>query len=428
MRTVRRGPLAAACRYFALAAAVLLAAPSAMAKYAAIVVDADTGSVLHARNADTLNFPASLTKMMTLYMLFDAVEHGRFMLDSPLTVSARAAAMAPTKLGLPAGSTIRVDDAIQALVTKSANDVAAVVAENLAGSESKFAAQMTEKARAIGMRRSTFKNASGLPNDRQRSTARDMAILAKRLMLDFPQYYHYFGRTEYVHSGVAMRTHNNLLLSYQGADGIKTGYTVASGFNLVTSAHRDGKRLIGVVFGGKTARSRDAHMADLLDAGFAKLAKGGEFMVASPRLEDFDVAGVQPTLEALAPVAVGDADDSTAVTARTPSAAAPALPAGRAYGIQVGAYGERARAQNAASTALARLKAAYPDAVIRIQPTPWQGKTLYRAQVLGMSQADTKAACALAAIKTKVPCQAVGPVSTAKAAAKPKKQRRTAQR
>jgi D-alanyl-D-alanine carboxypeptidase len=412
---------------------MLLAATPAFAKYAAIVVDADTGTVLHARNADTLNYPASLTKMMTLYMLFDAVEQGRFTLQSDLKVSARAAGMSPTKLGLPPGATIRVDDAIQALVTKSANDVAAVVAENLAGSESKFAAQMTEKARAIGMRRSTFKNASGLPNDKQRSTARDMAILAKRLMLDFPQYYHYFGRTEYAHAGVAMRTHNNLLLSYQGADGIKTGYTVASGFNLVSSAHRDGKRLIGVVLGGKTARSRDAHMADLLDAGFAKLAKGGEFMVASPRLEDFDMGGPLPTLEAPAPVAVGDADDTAAVGARAPSAAAvtaPALPAGKAYGIQVGAYGERARAQDAADTALARLKARHPDAVTRIQPTPWQGKTLFRAQVLGMAQGDTKAACALAAIKTKVPCQAVGPISTTKSAAKAKKKKpsRTAQR
>ncbi|MDX2223787.1 MAG: D-alanyl-D-alanine carboxypeptidase [Rhodospirillaceae bacterium] len=416
-----------------LAAAVLVAAAPATAKYAAIVVDADTGAVLHGRNADTLNYPASLTKMMTLYMLFDAVEQGRYTLTSELSVSARAAGMSPTKLGLPPGSTIRVDDAIQALITKSANDVAAVVAENLAGSESKFAAQMTEKARAIGMRRSTFKNASGLPNDKQRSTARDMAILAKRLMMDFPQHYHYFGRTDYVHGGAAMRTHNNLLLSYQGADGIKTGYTVASGFNLVTSAHRDGKRLIGVVFGGKTARSRDAHMADLLDAGFAKLAKGGEFRVAAPRLEDFDMNGSLPTLEALAPVAVGDADDGAAVSARTPSAAtvksaAPALPAGKAFGIQVGAYGEKARAQDAADTARARLKAKYPEVVVRIQPTPWQGRTLYRAQVLGLAQADTKAACALAAIKTKVPCQAVGPIGATKTAAKSKTQRRAAQR
>ncbi|MSO97712.1 MAG: D-alanyl-D-alanine carboxypeptidase [Rhodospirillaceae bacterium] len=393
-----------------LASLVLLAPLPAAAKYAAIVVDADTGKVLHEANADTRNHPASLTKMMTLYMLFDAVQQNRLTMDSRLKVSGRAANMAPSKLGLTPGSTISVQDAIQALVTKSANDAAAVIAENLGnGSESRFSQLMTAKARALGMRRTTFKNASGLPNNSQYSSARDMAILGRRLMTDFPQHYHYFGQDSFTYAGQAIRTHNNLLGNYPGADGLKTGYTLASGFNLAASAKRDGHRVIGVVFGGKTARARDAHMMNLLDNGFARLTGQPETLIAAPMLED------SPADSALSQVAVGDFDE-TGIPSDKPSKlskkAAKARQAELAstWGIQLGAYGSSARATEQASLALSRLMTLHPNADIQVQPIrDTKGRTLYRAQVVGLQQADISLACQVADIQTKSGCKAVAP-------------------
>ncbi|HIP77618.1 MAG TPA: D-alanyl-D-alanine carboxypeptidase, partial [Kiloniellaceae bacterium] len=201
-----------------------LSSESAQARYASIVVDADTGQVLHAVNADTRNYPASLTKMMTLYMVFDALENGKLRLDQQLPVSKRAAGMPPSKIGLKRGETISVRNAILALVTKSANDVAVVVAEALAGKETTFAQVMTKRARSLGMSRTTFRNASGLPNRGQKSTARDMSRLAKALMSDFPQHYHFFAVSKFSYKGRTYRSHNKLLRSYKGTDGIKTGY------------------------------------------------------------------------------------------------------------------------------------------------------------------------------------------------------------
>jgi len=205
----------------ALGAGVAVAPSQATARYASIVVDADSGQVLHAVNADTRNYPASLTKMMTLYMLFEQLEKGAMTLDQALPVSKRAAGMPPSKLGLKQGGSIKVEDAILALTTKSANDVAVVVAEALGGTEINFAKLMTARAQEIGMTRSTFRNASGLPNRGQKSTARDMVRLAKALMEDFPQYYHYFSRTSFSYNGRTYRNHNRLLKSYNGTDGIK---------------------------------------------------------------------------------------------------------------------------------------------------------------------------------------------------------------
>ncbi|MBY0421319.1 MAG: D-alanyl-D-alanine carboxypeptidase, partial [Parvularculaceae bacterium] len=213
-------------------------------KYSALVVDAQTGAVLYDRFSDELRIPASLTKMMTLYMLFGELEAGRLKPDSPLAVSARAQGQPPSKLGLVAGETIDVESAIKALVVNSANDVAVVIAEEIGGSETRFAQRMTEKARVIGMKRTTFRNASGLPNAQQRSTAKDLATLGRRLMHDYPQYYHYFSTTTFAWNGRTYRTHNQLVRSYPGAEGLKTGYTRLSGFNLVTSAHRDGRKLV----------------------------------------------------------------------------------------------------------------------------------------------------------------------------------------
>ena len=261
-----------------------LAAPTAYAnsKYAAFVMDYSTGEVLHSRRADVPLYPASLTKMMTLMMLFDALERGQLAIDTKLKVSRRAADMPASKLGLRAGSTISVDQAIQAITVRSANDVAVVIAEALGGTESEFAELMTNRARSIGMRNTTFRNASGLPNRQQKSTARDMAKLAHRLIRHYAGYYHYFSQPSFSFGGRTYRSHNRLVKSYRGMDGLKTGYTRASGFNLASSAIRNGRRVIVIVFGGRSAKTRDAAVARLMDLGFERLPKrSAEPLVAS---------------------------------------------------------------------------------------------------------------------------------------------------
>jgi len=240
-------------------------------RYAAIVLDHRTGNVLVAANADETRHPASLTKMMTLYMLFDAMREGRLRLDSPIVMSEEAASRPPSKLGIPAGQSITAEQAILALVTRSANDVAAAVGERLGGSEARFGQLMTMRARALGMTNTTFRNASGLPDPDQVTTARDMAILGRRLLNDYPQHYHYFGVTHAQFGGVRIRNHNRMLTEYEGVDGIKTGYIRDSGFNIVTSAERSGRRVVGAVFGGTSWVERDAHMASLLDQSFEQL-------------------------------------------------------------------------------------------------------------------------------------------------------------
>jgi D-alanyl-D-alanine carboxypeptidase len=259
--------------WWALCLGVLASPALAAPPQAFIVLDHDTGAVLDARNADQPAFPASLTKMMTLYLTFRALEAGDLKLGSRLRVSKRAAAMPPTKLGLKAGRSIEVEDAILGLVTRSANDAAAVLAENLGGSESRFALLMTKTARRLGMTRTVFRNASGLPDGGQKSSARDLARLATHLITDYPQYYRYFSRKSFTYAGRTYGNHNRLLSSYRGMDGLKTGYTRASGFNLAASAVRNGRRLVAVVIGGNSAHARDVRMAGLLDDGFVKLER-----------------------------------------------------------------------------------------------------------------------------------------------------------
>jgi D-alanyl-D-alanine carboxypeptidase len=226
--------------------------------YAAIVVDARSGAVLHQSAADNPRHPASLTKIMTLYLLFERLDSGRITLDTPMDVSEHAASQAPTKLGLKPGSTIRVEDAIKGLVTKSANDAAVVVAETLGGSEEDFARAMTHKAHALGMRNTVYRNASGLPDDEQVTTARDQALLGIAIQERFPKHYRYFSLASFVYRGHAMANHNRLLGRVEGVDGIKTGYTRSSGFNLVTSVKRGARRIVAVVLGGRSGRARDA--------------------------------------------------------------------------------------------------------------------------------------------------------------------------
>ena len=257
-------------------------------KQASIVVDANTGKVLHEQFADAPRYPASLTKMMTLYMVFSEIEQRRLSFDTKITVSARAAGVAPSKLDLDAGEEIAVLDAVKALITKSANDMAVALAEHIGGSEVQFARLMTERARQIGMRSTTFRNASGLPDPGQITTARDMVTLGLRLQDDFPKHYRLFSLTQFVYRGKTYRSHNTLMHGFPGMDGIKTGYTRASGFNLVSSVNADNKHIVAAVFGGKTAQARNAHMRLLLyraleDASTQKTRQPAQQLIATPR-------------------------------------------------------------------------------------------------------------------------------------------------
>jgi D-alanyl-D-alanine carboxypeptidase len=240
--------------------------------FASIVVDGNSGAVLQAASPDALRHPASLTKVMTLYLLFERLESGRLRLDSALKVSEHASEQAPTKLGLKPGQTINVEDAIKGIVTKSANDAAVAVAENLGGDEESFAKLMTQKAHALGMAHTIYVNASGLPDDDQVTTARDQSILGRAIQERFPRYYRYFSTESFVYHGEAMRNHNHLLGAVDGVDGIKTGFTRASGFNLLTSLHRDGRYLVAVVMGGPSASERDERMRELIGAHIKEAA------------------------------------------------------------------------------------------------------------------------------------------------------------
>ena len=249
--------------------------------YAAIVVDANSDQVLHEESPDEPRHPASLTKIMTLYMLFEQIEAGKFKLDTPLQISTHAAAQTPTKLGLKANQTITVEDAIKGMVTRSANDAAVVVGEAVGGTEPDFANLMTEKARALGMANTTYINASGLPADEQNTTARDQAILGRAVQARFPILYRYFSLPSFRYRNQEIRNHNGLLGNVKGVDGIKTGYTEASGYNLVTSTRRDDKHIVAVVLGGKSNAARDARMRQLIEENIAKaVARRPEAVVA----------------------------------------------------------------------------------------------------------------------------------------------------
>jgi len=240
--------------------------------FSSIIVDANSGATLEANSPDALRHPASLTKMMTLYLLFERLGAGKIKLDTEMEVSEHASEQAPTKLGLRPGQTIRVEDAIKGLVTRSANDAAVVIAEALGGDEEDFAKLMTRKARALGMTRTVYRNASGLPDDEQNTTARDQATLGRAIQERFPRYYRYFSTAEFNYHGQIIRNHNHLIGSVEGVDGIKTGYTLASGFNLVTSMHRGNRHLVGVVMGGRSGSSRDNIMRNLLAENLDKAA------------------------------------------------------------------------------------------------------------------------------------------------------------
>jgi D-alanyl-D-alanine carboxypeptidase len=412
------------------------AQPASAAKSASIVVDAETGTVLHESNSRAQTYPASLTKMMTLYLLFEALESKRFSLDDDLPVSARAANQPPTDLRLQAGASIQVRKAIQALVVQSANDVAVVIAEAIGGSEDKFARLMTKTAKQLGMKQTVFKNASGLPNSGQLTTARDMAILARALMSRFPDYYEFFNTQSFRYNGRTYQTHNRVLKNYPGADGLKTGYTRASGYNLATSVERNGHRLIGIVLGGKSARSRDAQMMALLDQGFV-LADSGAMSVATslpsaqrppekdakpadlgvaiamipplkptyeidnPNAASLDslVAQVVPTAEAegdggiIAEALAAPAQTQVAVPAPAP-APAEAADGKVTWGIQVGAFTAEKPAAKAAAAATDKLPKLLKGTQVAVDEiTGEDGNKLYRARLIGLGEKDARKAC-----------------------------------
>ncbi|PWC84044.1 D-alanyl-D-alanine carboxypeptidase [Azospirillum sp. TSH100] len=385
----------------------LSAAEALAAKAAAIVVDARTGQVLIDQDADAITHPASLTKMMTLYLTFDALDDGRLTLDQQLPVSSWAESMSPTKLGLRAGQTLKVETAILGLVTKSANDAAVVLAEALGGTESRFAEMMTRKARELGMRHTVYRNASGLPNMEQVTTARDYAALSRALMRDHAKYYPYFSRRNFVYGGRTLANHNHLMSRYEGMDGIKTGYTVASGFNLAASAVRDGRRLVGVVLGGKSAVSRDNKMAALLDQAFGRPNRGRD---------DAPVMASLDTSRSDAVDGEGDDDDedetevkAKPVRASLQTAAVPAaIPAAPAreeksarggnsshWGVQVGAFSSKAAGNKAVSQAVKQAPFLLRGAKASVVEAKTGKETVYRARLTGLDEKDARKACAV---------------------------------
>lgn len=354
---------------------------------AEILMDAHSGKVLRAHNADRLTYPASLTKMMTLMLTFEALDRGTLRLNQRLVVSRHAASMPPSRLWLAPGSTITVEQAILALVTRSANDVAVVLGEALGGSETAFAKKMTARARRLGMRHTVFRNASGLPDRLQRTTARDMAILSRALIRGHAGYYAYFKRRSFDWQGDTVYGHNRLMARYPGMDGIKTGYIAASGFNLAASAVRDGRRLIAVVLGGHSADARDAQVADLLDAGFKR--------PTSPSKP----APVQPDL-VITKNSASTAERSTAVSVAVPSVkpatikSAATEAAGGSWSIQVGAFASHAAAVRSARDTAKRLGSLAAGA----SPAIVRSGGLYKARLTGFPAATADAACS--ALKT----------------------------
>ncbi len=387
-----------------------------------IVLNAETGQVLGQYNADELTYPASLTKMMTLYLTFEALNQGRITLDQRFVVSEHAASRAPSKLGLTPGDSVSVRDLILGIVTKSANDAATVLAEGLAGSEENFARYMTWKARQLGMDHTWYDNASGLPDPGNRTTARDVARLALALYHQFPREYRYFATREFDFRGEIVHGHNHLLDWYPGADGIKTGFINASGFNLAASAVRDGHRLIGVVMGGRSWHIRDEQMASLLDQGFAILSgtrpvqpqTATVVAAATPTTQPAPTPAPSRPVAAAAPVAAPAAAEAASAPQNSdfighvakaalqhlaPVAKAEAAPLAREprggadWAIQLGAFRGEAAARNAEEK-VARLPILRGKPHQILAPAKHEASRLYRARLLHFTAKSAPAACA----------------------------------
>jgi D-alanyl-D-alanine carboxypeptidase len=370
----------------ALCVALASLAPAARAEsgVASIVVDADTGKVLLSSQPTRRWYPASLTKLMTLYLTFDALENGTLSLEEALTVSENAANQPEVSLGLKAGDTIPVENAITALVVRSANDVAMLLAEKVGGSEQRFAAMMSLKARALGMNRTVFRNPSGLPDDRQTTTARDMAILAAALLTRFPEYYEFFNKRYYIHNGQALATYNQFLEQYKGADGFKTGFTCGSGYNLVASVERDGRRLIGVILGATSNGKRNAEMVRLMDRGFAMdLPDEAPLLVNLPNAVEGPEAGDPPFRLPADQCQLGAAVASDGTLNGV-------LPG---WAVVFGAYVDKAQAETALSAARDELKDVLSKGRPAVVQRETEGVSRYAALLVGLQQEDAGTAC-----------------------------------
>lgn len=344
----------------------------AHASVSSIIIDAETGDVLSSSNADSLRYPASLTKLMTLYITFNALDKGLIKFEDKLPVSCNAANRSPSKLGLKKGETITVRDAVLALIVKSANDCATVLAEGLGYSEENFAKTMTEVAQELGMKNTTFKNASGLPNRAQKTTARDMALLGAAMYHHFPEYYKLFATKKFTYNGRTYYTHNHLLKSFEGADGMKTGFTNAAGYNIVTSAERNGHRVIAVTMGHNTIRQRDTKVASLMKKGLQKLAMSDH--IEAPNLyanADTHTYG-EPSLIEAATVA-GEA------------------PASDVWAVQIGAFSNYVKARNYAISVKKQLKMA--GAEIDIEPAQKGSAVIYRSKLVGFEKNEVDKTC-----------------------------------
>lgn len=442
LASARRIPVVLACLIsllaFGFASSQGAVAQDGDVRYAGIVVDANSGEVLFERYADSPRFPASITKVMTLYLVFEAMAEGRISPNDYITISPRAASQPPSKLGLPAGARITVDNAIRALAVRSCNDIAVALAEHVGGSEAAFAETMTRRAQQLGMTQSRFYNPHGLPDRRQLSSARDIATLGRAVMRDFPQYYSYFGQRHWEFEGRQYNNTNGLLHSMPGVDGIKTGFTNASGYNLAASAVRDGRRLITVVLGGRSTASRNAHVADLINIGFdveRRVARGeslaqaqvqfaslpagmgehyangrggsGSFQVASTEVP-VSAAVLAASVERDA-VIEAQAQMAMAASARAAEASAPVAPV-RAQGdgaagwiVQVGAFREQNVAQDWVGEVGRRFRDHFrsAEAAVTASDNGW-----FRARYMGFTREAADAACATLSQRN-VPCMVI---------------------
>lgn len=362
--------------------------PAQARQYAAMIVDERTGKVLHAENPDLRVYPASLTKIMTLYMVFEKLQAGELKINQRLTASRRASRRPPSKLRLKAGDTITVRNAIQALITKSANDVATVIAESISGSESRFGILMTERAHQLGMTSTVFRNASGLPDKNQFTTARDMARLAIAIKRDFPKYFDLFSTREFKYGKRNYRNHNNLLRSFPGTTGIKTGYINASGFNLAVTVQRDGRRLIGVIFGGKTSAKRDRKMISLLNRTLKMLDQNERIVRRNA---------------AIAGRSTPPSSDRRVSFKRTEAQADDGIE--KSWGVQIGAYSRFAQAFLAANRA-AEAAPGLKWARVSVQQSESRGKKFYRARLIELTQNRAMRVCRTLKQK-RVACQVI---------------------
>ena len=389
-RAVRKGFLVLVVLLFLSLVNQAQANPS----YSSIVIDADTGAVLHESNADASRYPASLTKMMTLYMLFEAIEQRKMTLDTRMQVSAHAASMPQTNIGLRMGDSISVREAIPALIVRSANDVAAVVAEALGSSEANFSRMMTDKARKLGMHSTTFRNASGLPNGEQKTTARDLVTLSTRLMKDFSKHYHYFSTQSFSYKGTTYNSHNRMVRNTPGVDGLKTGFIRASGFNVATSSKRGDRRVIAVVMGGQTAAARDQHMAQLLDRSFNQGRAMHVSNTSNIRAVPVEALNSSASTPVPKPSPVLEKKPIPVVTQPISQSAAKVRPQKVAmlendgWAVQIGSYHEPDRAH-----AQAQAAARWIPGEVKVTEVEISNRKLYRARLVGLHESQARTAC-----------------------------------